>query len=303
MEDRILFVDDEPAVLDGYKRLLRGNFDIETTLSGDEALAEIEFRGPYPVVVSDMRMPGMNGAQFLAAVRQKWPEMVRMLLTGQTDISIAIEAINEGSVFRFLTKPCEKEVLTDALHAGVALYRKACADQEIIRSATADENYTVPAEPVTAPWRSEFVSPTCLAGPAQAIALVTPLLGKGPQNYVLVFRLPTLQSIRHLYGEGAATECLNIAANSLIQALRPFDSIFHWDHDTFLAVVNRCISSPAMRLEVSRRLTGRRSHILQVEGRSVTISLPITFGVLPANQFFALNELCCAFDANMIGTI
>jgi ActR/RegA family two-component response regulator len=65
----------------------------------------------------------MNGAQFLGKVRENAPDTVRMLLTGYTDLNAAIEAINQGNIFRFLTKPCETEVLTNALNAGMEQYR------------------------------------------------------------------------------------------------------------------------------------------------------------------------------------
>lgn len=132
MTDRILFVDDEPPILDGYKRLLYREFEVDTALGGELGLASIGDRGPYSVVISDMRMPGMNGAQFLAQVRQRYPDTVRMLLTGYTDLDAAIRAVNEGNIFRFLTKPCEKDILTNAINAGVAQYHLVTAEKELL---------------------------------------------------------------------------------------------------------------------------------------------------------------------------
>jgi CheY-like chemotaxis protein len=77
-------------------------------------------------------MPGMNGAQFLAQVRQRTPDTVRMLLTGYTDLDAAMEAVNEGNIFRFLTKPCDKEVLTKAITAGLVQYRLVTAEKELL---------------------------------------------------------------------------------------------------------------------------------------------------------------------------
>jgi len=132
MTNKILFVDDEIPVLDGYKRILHREFDVDTAGSGDEGLALIRDQGPYAVVVSDMRMPAMNGAQFLAQVRQEAPDSVRMLLTGYTDLDAAMEAVNEGNIFRFLTKPCEKEVLTKAITAGLDQYHLVTAEKELL---------------------------------------------------------------------------------------------------------------------------------------------------------------------------
>ncbi len=134
MADKILFVDDEPAVLDGYKRMLHREFDVHTAEGAEPALAAIGDTGPYSIVISDMRMPVMNGAQFLARVRQQAPDTVRMLLTGHTDWNAAIDAVNEGNIFRFLTKPCDKEVLGKAITAGLIQYRLVTAEKELLEN-------------------------------------------------------------------------------------------------------------------------------------------------------------------------
>ncbi len=134
MANKVLFVDDELAVLDGYRRSLRGDFAVDIAEGAEQGLASIRDRGPYAVVVSDMRMPGMNGAQFLAQVRQNTPDTVRMLLTGYADLGSAMEAVNEGNIFRFLTKPCEREVLTKALAAGLDQHRLIVAEKELLEN-------------------------------------------------------------------------------------------------------------------------------------------------------------------------
>jgi putative two-component system response regulator len=123
MADKILFVDDEPAVLEGYKRILYPEFQVDIVDGAASAFTAIEANGPYSVVISDMRMPGMNGAEFLSKVRLSFPDTVRMLFTGYTDLGPAIDAINQGHIFRFLTKPCEPEVLTSAITAGIKQYQ------------------------------------------------------------------------------------------------------------------------------------------------------------------------------------
>jgi len=130
--DKILFVDDEPAVLEAYQRLLRREFDVSIALGGEQGLTSIRTNGPYAVVVSDMRMPGMNGAQFLSQVRQEVPDTVRMLLTGYTDLKAAMDAVNQGNIFRFLTKPCEKELLAKAIVTGVEQYRLVRIEKELL---------------------------------------------------------------------------------------------------------------------------------------------------------------------------
>jgi DNA-binding NtrC family response regulator len=134
MTENILFVDDEPAVLESYKRMLHREFRVDIATGGEKGLEAIQTAGPYAVVVSDMRMPGMNGAQFLAHVRSSAPDTVRMLLTGYTDLDAAIQAVNEGNIFRFLTKPCEKTILAKSLTSGLVQYRLITAERDLLEN-------------------------------------------------------------------------------------------------------------------------------------------------------------------------
>ncbi len=128
----ILFVDDEQNVLDAIKRQLRKKFNIITALDGTEALETVKREGPFAVVVSDMRMPVMDGIEFLSRVREIVPDTVRMMLTGNADQETAIEAVNRGSIFRFLTKPCSVELLENSLNAGIEQYRLITAEKELL---------------------------------------------------------------------------------------------------------------------------------------------------------------------------
>jgi response regulator RpfG family c-di-GMP phosphodiesterase len=87
---------------------------------------------PFAAIVSDMRMPGMDGAEFLAEARSEHPDTVRILLTGQADMQSAIAAINDGQIYRFLSKPCPTETLVDAISDGVTLYRQITAEKDVL---------------------------------------------------------------------------------------------------------------------------------------------------------------------------
>jgi len=132
MSAKILCVDDEINILDGYKRGLRKHFEIDTAQGGEEGLRLMASDGPYAVVVSDMRMPGMNGIQFLAAAKGASPDTVRMMLTGNADLQTAMSALNEGSIFRFLMKPFSNDNMAQVLEAGVAQYRLVTAEKELL---------------------------------------------------------------------------------------------------------------------------------------------------------------------------
>ncbi len=127
----VLLVDDEVAILDGLRRQLRKNFTVHTAGGGAEAL-ELLKSEPIAVVVSDMRMPHMDGATFLSQVRSLYPSVVRILLTGQADTQAAITAVNEGQIYRFLTKPCPPEVLLEEIGSAVEINRLKKAEKELL---------------------------------------------------------------------------------------------------------------------------------------------------------------------------
>jgi response regulator RpfG family c-di-GMP phosphodiesterase len=130
--NKILFVDDEPNILEAYRRSLKKEFHVETAVGGEQALALVAANGPYAVIVSDMRMPGMDGVQFLARVREQAPDSVRMMLTGNADQQTAIDAVNEGHIFRFLAKPCPPETMAKAVTAGVRQYQLVRAERDLL---------------------------------------------------------------------------------------------------------------------------------------------------------------------------
>ena len=132
MTTKILFVDDDANILDSYKRNLRKQFTVETALGPELGLAAVATTGPYAVIVADMQMPGMNGVQLLTRIEQTAPDTVRLMLTGNADQKTAVDAVNEGHVFRFLTKPCDPEALARALEAGLKQYRLVTAERELL---------------------------------------------------------------------------------------------------------------------------------------------------------------------------
>ena len=117
----VLFVDDEQALLDGIRNALRKEpYEIVTANSASKGLSVLHERR-VDVVVSDERMPGVTGTDFLAFVRQRYPDTGRIMLTGQASLEAAIQAINEGEVYRFLTKPCSPLQLAQTLRDALLL--------------------------------------------------------------------------------------------------------------------------------------------------------------------------------------
>jgi len=131
MNNKVLFVDDEPHVLASYERQLGSKYNLETVVGSEKALKQIADNGPFAVVISDLIMPNIDGIELLSQVRKMAPDTVRMVLTGYPELSRAIEAVNLGYIFRFLTKPCPPETLALAVEAGIEQHRLIQAEREL----------------------------------------------------------------------------------------------------------------------------------------------------------------------------
>lgn len=134
MTEKILFVDDEPNILQSIKRQLRKRFDVTTAESGAQALDILKTEGPFAVIVSDMRMPEMTGVELLSRVKDLYPDMTRIMLTGNADQETAVEAVNTGQIFRFLTKPCPPAMFIPSLALALRQYRLVMAEKEILQT-------------------------------------------------------------------------------------------------------------------------------------------------------------------------
>ena len=120
----ILLVDDEPEILFSLRGLLRREFELYTAESGAEALTILE-RQPVHVIMTDQRMPHMSGVELLRRTQGEYPEAIRIVFTGYADIKAVIDAINQGNIYRYLTKPWDPDEL-------VAVLREACAQHDRI---------------------------------------------------------------------------------------------------------------------------------------------------------------------------
>ncbi|MFO0748465.1 MAG: response regulator [Myxococcota bacterium] len=130
---RVLCVDDEANVLEGLTLLMRRRYEVLTAGDGVAALELLRRPGPpFAAIVSDMRMPRMDGATFLTEARRLAPDTMRILLTGQADMHSAIIAVNEGQIFRFVTKPCQPPALLATIDAAVAQHRLVIAEREVL---------------------------------------------------------------------------------------------------------------------------------------------------------------------------
>jgi response regulator RpfG family c-di-GMP phosphodiesterase len=129
----VLCVDDEARVVEGLKLHLRRDYEVHTALGGEEGLQKLKELGSVAVVISDMRMPGMDGATFLKRVMRAYPDASRILLTGEPGRDVAVQAVNEGQIYRFLTKPCPPDQLKAAVDAAVIQHRLLNAERMLLQ--------------------------------------------------------------------------------------------------------------------------------------------------------------------------
>ena len=134
--ESILCVDDEPNILDGIKLNLRRHFEVLTATSGSEGLRLLEANPSVVVIISDMRMPEMDGATFLSRAKQVAPNATRLLLTGQADLESTIQAVNEGQIFRFLAKPCPPATLLAAVETAAEQAHRLVTSERVLLEQT-----------------------------------------------------------------------------------------------------------------------------------------------------------------------
>jgi response regulator RpfG family c-di-GMP phosphodiesterase len=128
----VLYVDDEENLLLAVKRQQRRYLDLETASDPRAALELVRGARSFSVVVSDLQMPGMDGVEFLKSVREIRPDTTRIMLTGNADLEAAQRAVNDGHVFRFMTKPCPPETLREAVYAGARIHELVVAERTLL---------------------------------------------------------------------------------------------------------------------------------------------------------------------------
>jgi signal transduction histidine kinase len=172
MTDKILCVDDDVNLLAGIQRNLRKQFRLDTAPGGAEGLELLTRQGPYAVVVADMLMPNMNGVEFLRACREKFPDTVRIMLTGDADQETAVQAVNQGQVFQFLNKPCPPDALARALENGLRQYRLIMTQREMMQLQLQHAQKMVIVGQMAASIAHDFNNILCVIGGLADLALM-----------------------------------------------------------------------------------------------------------------------------------
>jgi len=270
---RVLCVDDEPNVLHALRRALGRRFAVTTATSGEAGLNTLRTDGPFAVVVSDMRMPGMNGAVFLGRVRAHAPDTARILLTGHSDVETAAAAVNEGQLFRFLTKPCGPDTLRLACDAGAAHHARLAADATARQALEAELARRISRDALTGlPNRARF-------GDAVARALAGAPDGGGLLA-VLVLDLDNFRTVNDSLGHGTGDHLLVLAAERLTRATRVQDIVARLGGDEF-AVLIEAAADVAAVAAVAGRITAAFADPFSLGGTAVCATASVGIAIAP----------------------
>ncbi len=222
MSHKILVVDDEAAILQGFKRNLHRQFEIDTAESAQEAFGLIRKNGPYAVVVSDMRMPGMDGLQLLTLLKDSLPDTVRIMLTGDADQKTAVNAVNSGQVYRFINKPCSSETLADVLNEGLEQYETV---QENHRRLSTSENHARQlTEELNLHYQRDFLT-GLLNRQAIKTRMDTELQKMAPNDHhvLCIIDIDHFHLINNHFGLVAGDECLRQISQIITSTQRSTD--------------------------------------------------------------------------------
>ncbi|MCU7846845.1 MAG: response regulator [Candidatus Thiodiazotropha sp. (ex Lucinoma kastoroae)] len=132
LPEKVLMVDDDRNLLDSFRRQFRKHLNLETATSGADGVQAVRDGGPFAVVISDMQMPNMNGVEFLSKVYSISPNTVRIMLTGNANLDVAVDAVNDGNIFRFLNKPVETDQLYQTITDGIQQYRLITSEKVLL---------------------------------------------------------------------------------------------------------------------------------------------------------------------------
>ena len=301
MTERILFVDDEKAVLDGYRRALRGRYRCDMVTGAAEALKLVHASGPYAVVVADMKMPGMSGMELLANMKELAPDTVRIMVTGNADQKTAVDAVNKGAVYRFLNKPCKRETLSEALDEALAKHARAVGEREqLARTTEAVDQLT---ERLSYESRHDVLTgllnrTAFEQGLRESLSMPSPI--NDPEHVLCHLDLDHFHVINDTYGQTAGDAMLRAVGDLLSAKCRVNDLVARLAGDEFGILFVDCTLNHAERAvqDICHSLT---KMAFEWGGRQLEIGasaglVPVSGRTQDAMTLINSAETACAFS-------
>ncbi len=296
---KILIVDDEINILQAMKRQLHGKFDIDIANGGAEALALInEVDSAYAVVISDMNMPGINGLELLEFFKIQAPDMIRIMLTGNADQETATNAVNQGEVFRFLTKPCSKENLIEVINLALECHEDRKRSQEKIKfmmnhaeTLASELSFTKNSDAITAlPNRNSFE--TYLKDTFDDSK------NTNMEHSLCYIDVDQFNVINDVCGHDAGDDLLLQVADKIRQNIDHSDMLARIGGDEFAILLFNCSKEKAMRTVTSIKMAiDNMQFIWESKKYSVSISggIASNHDTDSAEDLFKLASSSCSY--------
>jgi len=284
---RILCVDDERQVLEGLSLQLSRRYEVRTALSGAEALDILKRDDGFAVLISDMRMPRMDGATFLARARVVAPNAARILLTGQTDLRAAIAAVNDAQVLKFLSKPCPPPELHAAVETAIEHHRQASG-------ATTGLRRTLTAQIVSQDAVTGLASRTYFSAALAEICAEAAAAAGGQVTHacsVLLITIENLGDINAVQGHGVGDQVLQVLARRLREHCTTALCIGRWGDEEFAVLLSGgCTDEPAV-LAAADALIAQLAAPMALQGVSQRMRASIGIAGVPAHTTDAMTAI------------
>jgi diguanylate cyclase (GGDEF)-like protein len=268
---RILCVDDETQVLEGLSLLLSRRYEVRTALSGAEALEILKRDDRFAVLISDMRMPRMDGASFLSQARSLAPTAARILLTGQSDLHSAIAAVNQAQVLKFLSKPCPPPELHAAVEAGIEHHRQASGVTTGLRRTLTAQ--IISQDPVTG-----LASRSFFDG-----ALAELCADAAPGCAVLFISIENLGDINAVQGHSVGDQILQVLARRLREHCTAALCIGRWGDEEFAVLLPGASADESAVLAAADALIAQLSAPLALQHISQRMRACIGIAIVPTH--------------------
>jgi diguanylate cyclase (GGDEF)-like protein len=274
---KILCVDDESQVLEGLSLQLGRRYEVMTALSGAEALEILQREDRISVLISDMRMPRMDGATFLAKARTIAPNAARILLTGQTDLRSAIAAVNEAQVLKFLSKPCPPPELRAAVESAIEHHRQAGASTGLRRTLTAQ---IISQDAVTGLASRSHFSAALSAACTEA---AQPAAGEPRPCAVLFIIIENLGDINAVLGHTIGDQVLQVLARRLREHCQTALCIGRWGDEEFAILLPCDLADEPAVLAAANALIAHLSAPIALQSITQRMRACIGIAAIPAH--------------------
>lgn len=272
----ILCVDDEPQILEALALTLGLQYQVELAPSGKSALEFLRAMPDTAVIISDMRMPSMNGQQFLAASRKIAPKARRILLTAHADTASAILAVNEGGIFRFLTKPCAFATLLEAVEAAISDYDEDARERSAIRRIVIQD----------------LLKQDSLTGLASRETLLQQLdlcrsdgaIGEWRAEVVFVMEILDVEELLSGYESKNADRLLRLLSAKLHEAIPEAQCLARYREATFVAVLSPKDTSDAALEWLAASIVSELERPIELDGDKILIRATVGIARIPIGE-------------------